>query len=34
LRVVRGQETKVVLGEIREEPARMIVMHTGFGGTA
>jgi len=33
LRGVEGGEEAEVIGEIREEPARMVVMHTGFGGT-
>jgi hydrogenase expression/formation protein HypE len=31
--MVKGQEKTVVIGEVREEPARMVFMHTGFGGT-
>ena len=27
-----GEETEIT-GEVREEPARMVLMHTGFGGT-
>ncbi len=30
--IVEGQEKAAIIGEIREEPARMVVMHTGFGG--
>jgi hydrogenase expression/formation protein HypE len=30
---VKGQEKAAIIGEIREEPARMVLMHTGFGGT-
>lgn len=33
LRGVEGGEEAEIIGEIREEPARMVVMHTGFGGT-
>src|SRR5215208_4716668 len=33
LRGVEGGEGASVIGEVREEPARMVVMHTGFGGT-
>jgi len=33
LRSVAGGEDAVVIGEVREEPARMVLMHTGFGGT-
>lgn len=33
LRSVEGGEEAEIIGEIREEPARMVVMHTGFGGT-
>jgi hydrogenase expression/formation protein HypE len=31
--IVEGQEEAGIIGEVREEPARMILMHTGFGGT-
>ncbi len=31
--IVEGQEKAAVIGEVREEPARMVTMHTGFGGT-
>ena len=31
--ITRRQEETVIIGEIREEPARMVVMHTRFGGT-
>ncbi len=31
--IVEGQEKAAIIGEVREEPARMVVMHTGFGGT-
>jgi hydrogenase expression/formation protein HypE len=30
---VEGQEEAAITGEVREEPARMVVMHTQFGGT-
>ena len=33
LRAVEGGEEAEVIGELHEEPARMVVMHTGFGGT-
>ena len=33
LRAVEGGEEAEVIGEVHEEPARMVVMHTGFGGT-
>jgi len=33
LRGVEGGGDAEIIGEIREEPARMVVMHTGFGGT-
>jgi hydrogenase expression/formation protein HypE len=33
LRGVEGGEDAQIIGEIREEPARMVVMHTQFGGT-
>src|SRR5918999_1116859 len=33
LRNVEGGEEASIIGEVREEPARMVVMHTGFGGT-
>ena len=33
LRSVEGGEEAEIIGEIREEPARMVIMHTGFGGT-
>lgn len=33
LHSVEGGEEAEIIGEIREEPARMVVMHTGFGGT-
>ncbi len=33
LRGIEGGEDAEIIGEIREEPARMVVMHTGFGGT-
>lgn len=33
LRNVEGGEDASIIGEIREEPARMVLMHTGFGGT-
>jgi hydrogenase expression/formation protein HypE len=33
LRSVRGGEDAQTIGEVREEPARMVVMRTGFGGT-
>jgi hydrogenase expression/formation protein HypE len=33
LRGVEGGEEAQIIGEVREEPARMVIMHTGFGGT-
>jgi hydrogenase expression/formation protein HypE len=33
LRGVEGGEEAEIIGEVREEPARMVVMHTQFGGT-
>jgi hydrogenase expression/formation protein HypE len=30
---VEGGEEASIIGEVREEPARMVLMHTGFGGT-
>jgi hydrogenase expression/formation protein HypE len=33
LRNTKGGEEASIIGEVREEPARMVVMHTGFGGT-
>jgi hydrogenase expression/formation protein HypE len=33
LRGVEGGEDASIIGEVREEPARMVIMHTGFGGT-
>ena len=33
LRLVEGGEEAEIIGEVREEPARMVLMHTGFGGT-
>jgi hydrogenase expression/formation protein HypE len=33
LRRVEGGEEAALIGEIREEPARMVLMHTQFGGT-
>ena len=33
LRNVEGGEDAQIIGEVREEPARMVVMHTRFGGT-
>jgi hydrogenase expression/formation protein HypE len=33
LRSVEGGEDASIIGEVREEPARMVLMHTGFGGT-
>ncbi|HEU4495140.1 MAG TPA: hydrogenase expression/formation protein HypE [Rubrobacteraceae bacterium] len=33
LRSVEGGEEASIIGEVREEPARMVVMHTQFGGT-
>lgn len=33
LHSVEGGEEAEIIGEVREEPARMVVMHTGFGGT-
>jgi hydrogenase expression/formation protein HypE len=33
LGVLRGSEETSIIGEVREEPARMVLMHTGFGGT-
>jgi hydrogenase expression/formation protein HypE len=33
LRGVEGGEEASIIGEVREEPARMVIMHTQFGGT-
>ena len=33
LRSTEGREEATSIGEVREEPARMIAMHTDFGGT-
>ena len=33
LRGVEGGEEAEIIGEVRKEPARMVLMHTGFGGT-
>jgi hydrogenase expression/formation protein HypE len=33
LREIDGGEDAAIIGEIREEPARMVLMHTQFGGT-
>ena len=33
LRSIEGGEEAEIIGEVREEPARMVLMHTGFGGT-
>ena len=33
LRGLEGGEDAQIIGEVREEPARMVVMHTRFGGT-
>jgi hydrogenase expression/formation protein HypE len=33
LRSVEGGEEASIIGEVREEPARMVIMHTQFGGT-
>jgi hydrogenase expression/formation protein HypE len=33
LRSVEGGEEAQIIGEVREEPARMVIMHTQFGGT-
>ena len=33
LRNTKGGEEAEIIGEVREEPARMVVMHTQFGGT-
>jgi hydrogenase expression/formation protein HypE len=33
LRNTEGGEEAAIIGEVREEPARMVVMHTQFGGT-
>jgi hydrogenase expression/formation protein HypE len=33
LRRIEGGEDAQIIGEVREEPARMVVMHTRFGGT-
>ena len=33
LRKVEGGEDATIIGEVREEPARMVLMHTQFGGT-
>ncbi len=31
--IVERQEEAAINGEVREKPALMVVMHTGFGGT-
>ena len=31
--IVEGQEKADITDDVREEPARMVVMHTQFGGT-
>ena len=33
LRGVEGGEEAQIIGEVREEPPRMVIMHTQFGGT-
>jgi hydrogenase expression/formation protein HypE len=33
LRGVEGGEEAEIIGEVRKEPARMVLMHTQFGGT-
>ncbi len=33
MRAADGGEDAAVIGEVREEPAGMVVLHTGFGGT-
>lgn len=33
LRGVEGGEEARIIGEVREDPARMVLMDTGFGGT-
>jgi hydrogenase expression/formation protein HypE len=33
LRRTEGGEEAAIIGEVREEPERMVLMHTGFGGT-
>ena len=33
LRNIEGGEDAQIIGEVREEPARMVIMHTQFGGT-
>jgi hydrogenase expression/formation protein HypE len=33
LRGIEGGEEAQIIGEVREEPARMVIMHTQFGGT-
>lgn len=33
MRAVEGGEDAALIGEVRDEPAGMVVMHTGFGGT-
>lgn len=33
LQSIEGGEEASIIGEVREEPARMVLMHTGFGGT-
>jgi len=30
---VEGQAETAISGDVREEPPRMVIMHTGFGGT-
>ena len=33
LQGISGGEEAAIIGEVREEPARMVLMHTQFGGT-
>lgn len=32
LSIGEGQEEAETIGEVREKPSRMVLMHTGFGG--
>jgi hydrogenase expression/formation protein HypE len=31
--IIEGQGKAVIISEVREEPPRMVIMHTQFGGT-
>jgi hydrogenase expression/formation protein HypE len=33
LTMVKDQEKTAIIGEVREEPERIVIMHTGFGST-